>query len=136
MNEARSEPQGQSPCKLLIVDDEPKITRLLEHYFVGKHYEVRVVHRGEEAVVLARVFQPDVVLLDLLMPGLNGIDTLKQLRELPASPRIIMLSVADDEDVVQGALQLGANFYVCKPVDFSHLEHLVSRFILPTTRHR
>ena len=117
--------------KLLVVDDEPKIGYLLAEYFSRRGYEVRIVQRGEEALVLADVFQPDVVLLDLLMPGMNGVETLKRLRLLPFSPRVIMLSVADDEDVARGVLQLGAHFYVCKPIDFSKLEPLVDG-VLPS----
>ena len=129
--QAKEKPQR----KLLVVDDEPKIGYLLAEYFSRRGYEVRVVQRGEEALVLADVFQPDVVLLDLLMPGMNGIETLSQLKMLPSSPRVIMLSGADDENVARGVLQFGAHFYVCKPVDLSKLEPLVDGFLPSTATH-
>ncbi len=136
MESSAIDAQDQARCKFLIVDDEPKLGRLLEEYFLHKGYEVRVAHEGEEALALAQIFHPDVVLLDLLMPGLNGIETLKRLKQFPSSPRVIIMSAADDEIVINGAIKLGAHFYVCKPVDLSQLEHLVRGFLPPTTRHR
>ena len=117
-----------APRRLLIVDDEEKICRLLSEFFSLRGYEVRAVFRGEEALALAPAFHPDVVLLDLLMPGMSGVDTLKGLKQLTHVPKILMLSAADNEEVAQGALQLGADFYICKPPDLSQLEHLVNGF--------
>lgn len=117
--------------KLLIVDDEEKICHLLAEYFSLKGYEVRAVLRGEEALALAPVFHPDVVVLDLLMPGMDGVDTMKHLKQLIPSPKIFMLSSADHEEVGKGALTLGADFYICKPVNLHDLEHLVSGFYPP-----
>jgi len=135
-----SMPQGQaldrngSQRRLLIVDDEPKLRRVLMDYFTLKHYEVRVSVRGDEALVLAGIFQPHVVLLDLLMPGLDGIATLKALKQLSPAPKVLILSGADHTDVVQGALELGADFYVCKPPQLAELEHLVDGFCPSSAR--
>ena len=63
--------------KLLVVDDEEKICLLMQEYFSQKGFEVRTVCRGDEALALANVFHPDVVVLDLLMPGISGAETLK-----------------------------------------------------------
>ena len=82
--------------------------------------------RGDEALALVSAFQPHVVLLDLLMPRMSGIDTLKRLKPLIPTTKAIMLSSADLEEVAEGALQLGADAYVCKPPNLSELEHLVS----------
>ena len=122
--------QGALPRsrRLLVVDDEEKICRLFTDHFTLKGYEVRAVCRGEEALALAAVFQPNVVLLDLLMPGIGGIDTLKQLKQLSPPPKVLMVSAADHEDVARGALDLGADFYVCKPVNLGDLDHLVEGF--------
>ncbi|MBI3996418.1 MAG: response regulator [Candidatus Omnitrophica bacterium] len=119
--------------KILIVDDEPKICRTLAQHFVFNGYEVRNVLRGEEALSLLGAYHPDVVLLDILMPGIGGIETLKQLQHISPRPKIIILSAADHEEVIQGALQLGADFYMIKPVDFAELEHVINGF-LPTHR--
>lgn len=114
--------------RLLVVDDEQRICLLLSEYFSMKGYDVRTVSRGEEALAILDVFQPTVVLLDLLMPGLGGIETLKQIKQRAPTLKVIMLSAADLEDVVQGALQLGADSYMCKPADLTQLERLISGF--------
>lgn len=116
--------------KMLVVDDEPKICQMFAHHFALHGFEVREVQRGEEALALTSVFHPDVVLLDLLMPGIGGIETLKQLQQLTPRPKIIILSAADHDDVVKGALQFGADFYMTKPVNFTELDHVVNGFSL------
>jgi two-component system response regulator (stage 0 sporulation protein F) len=110
------------------VDDEQKICLLLSEYFSMKGYDVRTVSRGEEALALLEIFQPTVVLLDILMPGMGGIETLKQIKQRAPALKVIMLSAADLEDVVQGALQLGADSYMCKPADLTQLERLINGF--------
>ena len=120
--------------RVLIVDDELKVCTLLGEFFSLKGYAVRTVCRGEEALALANIFHPHVVLLDLLMPGMNGIDTLKQLKRLTPIPKVFMLSAADHEEVAKGALQLGADFYICKPADLAQLEVLVNGICPPTSQ--
>lgn len=119
---------SDAPRRILIVDDEAKICHFLAEHFRFNGYEVREVQQGEEALAISQVFQPHVVLLDLLMPGMNGIETLNELKRLPHPPKVLMVSAADHEDVVKGALELGVDFYVCKPVNLSELDHLVDGF--------
>ena len=133
MTEAHQNGPGGALRKLLIVDDEEKICRLLGEYFSLRGYDVRAVGRGDEAVALAAVFRPNVVLLDLLIPGMSALDTLKRLKQLTPAPKVLMLSGADHEEVARGALELGADFYVCKPPDLSQLEHLVNG-VYPSTK--
>ena len=121
--------------KLLIVDDEEKICRMLATHFSLRGYEVRTVLRGNEGVAIAHVFHPDVVLLDLLMPDMTGVETLKALKQLSPAPKVLILSAANDEQVARGALALGADFYVCKPPQLSELDHVLNGFLPPTTRH-
>ena len=135
MKPHQAEGQPKITRKILIVDDEEKICQLLEQYFSFKGYEVRAVQRGEEALALANVFHPDVVLLDLLMPGMNGVDTLKALKQLRPPPKVLILSAADHEKVMEGALNLGADFYVCKPPHLSELERLINGFYPSSTSH-
>ena len=128
MGQARVEGQSGAPRKLLIVDDEERFCRLLERFFALKGYQVRSVCGGEEALALAAVFQPDVALLDLLMPGMSGVDTLKGLKQLNPSIKVLVISAADLEEVARGAIKLGADSYVCKPADLPQLERLVNGF--------
>ena len=111
--------------RMLVVDDEERIGHVLSKHFSSRGYEVRSARRGDEALALTNVFPPDIVLLDLLMPGMNGIETLKALKQLNPSPKVIMLSAADHDEVIKGALQLGADFYIPKPINLSQLERLV-----------
>lgn len=119
---------SQRPVRLLIVDDDTQICQMFSRYLSLKGYEVRSVNRGEEALALATVFQPQVVLLDLLMAGMSGVDTLKRLKQLTPPPKVIMLSGANTDDVAHGAIQLGADAFVTKPVKLPELEHLLSAF--------
>lgn len=122
---------SDAPRRILVVDDDAKICCFLAEHFRVNGYEVREVQRGDEALAISRVFQPHVVLLDLLMPGMNGIETLRGLKHLPHPPKVLMVSVANHADVVKGALELGVDCYVCKPVNLSELDHLVDGFYPP-----
>lgn len=119
---------GAQKPKLLVIDDEPKLCQMLAGFFTHRGYEVRSVNRGEEALALASVYRPHVVLLDLLMPGMNGVDTLRELKRLAPPPKIVMLSAATLDDVAQGAIKLGADAFISKPLKLDDLEHLVSAF--------
>ena len=128
MIEAPPELSGAHPRRLLVCDDEQKICSLLTQYFVLKGYEVRAVNRGDEALALVDVFQPSVILLDLLMPGMTGVETLKALKQQHPGIKVVMLSAADQQEVAQGAIQLGADSYMCKPANLTQLEYLVNGF--------
>jgi len=101
---------------------------MLSDYFLLHGHEVRVVASGEEALALADVYQPDVVLLDILMPGLDGIATLKHIKHTWPPVRVIIMSAVDHEEVIKGALRLGADFYVTKPVRLEELERYVNGY--------
>ena len=127
--------QSDPPRRLLIVDDERSVRHLLSEFFSRQGRTVRAAQNGEEAVAIAATFQPELVLLDLLMPGMSGADILRALKQLAPPPKVVMLSGADQEDVVKGALDLGADFYVCKPVDLAYLDRVVRGFWSPTNAH-
>ena len=100
--------------RILIVDDEPKIVRLVRDYLEHAGFAVTVARDGREALMRARTDPPDLVVLDLGLPGLDGLDVTRSLRRDSSVP-IIMLTARDDEtDKVLG-LELGADDYVTKP---------------------
>jgi len=100
--------------RILIVDDEPKIVRLVRDYLEHAGFAVTVARDGREALMRARTDPPDLVVLDLGLPGLDGLDVTRSLRRDSRVP-IIMLTARDDEtDKVLG-LELGADDYVTKP---------------------
>ena len=106
--------------KVLVVDDEPPIVDLLVYNLERANYHVLVARDGEEALVVARREQPDLIILDLMLPGLGGFEVCRTLRRERDMP-IIMLTARDDEiDRVVG-LELGADDYVVKPFSVREL---------------
>jgi two-component system alkaline phosphatase synthesis response regulator PhoP len=99
---------------ILVVDDEPKITQLVRDYLERAGFAVRSARDGREAVMRARTDRPDLIVLDLGLPGLDGLDVTRQLRRDSSIP-IIMLTARDDEADRVAGLELGADDYVSKP---------------------
>jgi DNA-binding response OmpR family regulator len=103
--------------KILIADDEPNIVMSLEFLMENAGYEVRVAGNGEETLKALVEFQPDLVLLDVMMPKRNGYEVLQAIRENVAlqNIKIIMLSAKGRDVDVEKGLGLGADAYVTKP---------------------
>jgi DNA-binding response OmpR family regulator len=105
---------------ILVVDDEPAIVDVLTYNLEKAHYRVLVARDGEEALALARREQPDLIILDLMLPGIDGLQVCRTLRQEGDVP-IIMLTALDEEvDRVVG-LELGADDYVVKPFSVREL---------------
>ena len=104
-----------APRKLiLVVDDEPRMTRFIRMNLELEGYQVLEAHDGTEALDKVRTSLPDLVILDVMMPELDGFETLDMLREVSTVPVIMLTVRADEEDKVRG-LELGADDYVTKP---------------------
>ena len=104
------------PISVLLVDDNPAFLRIIAR-FLQEHDDVVVIgttDRGEEALALAQDLQPDMVLMDLAMPGLSGLDTIPHLRAMLPEVGIIALTVLDTNSYLQAALEAGANDFVPK----------------------
>ena len=101
---------------ILVVDDDPNIARLVALYLEKENYEVRTVGRGDDAVNEFTRLPPDLILLDVMLPGMDGYQVLKAIRKSSAIP-VIMLTARDETfDKVLG-LELGADDYITKPFD-------------------
>jgi two-component system KDP operon response regulator KdpE len=113
--------QTQAALRVLIVDDEPAIRRALRPPLAELGFEVAEASRGEIALEMLRAEPYDVVLLDVNMPGIGGLETLRRIRA--ASPRmpVLMLTVRDTEDEKVHALEAGADDYVTKPFSVREL---------------
>jgi DNA-binding response OmpR family regulator len=103
--------------RVLIADDEPNIVASLEFLMEQAGYEVKVAANGQEALELAASFRPDLVLLDVMMPGKNGYEVCQSLKSDPATRavKVIMLSAKGRDIEVAKGLELGADAYVTKP---------------------
>ena len=113
--------------RVMVIDDDPVIVRLLEVNLRLDGYEVETASRGEEALERAAATGPDLVILDVMMPGLDGWETCRRLREQPAfarTPVIFLSARAQDDDRTKG-LALGSVSYVTKPFDPVRLMELV-----------
>jgi two-component system response regulator BaeR len=100
---------------IMIVEDEPKIASLLDDYLRSHGgFRCEIVDRGDEVLERFRVRTPDLVLLDLMLPGLDGIEVCKRLRAISAVPIIMVTARTDEIDRLLG-LELGADDYICKP---------------------
>ncbi|HMH76259.1 MAG TPA: response regulator, partial [Candidatus Udaeobacter sp.] len=84
------------PKKILVVDDEPEVRQLMEHFLTERGYEVRIAENGRLALAALDTFMADVVLLDMHMPELDGLETLKRLAVRSPSLPVIMVTVNDD----------------------------------------
>jgi len=108
------ESTATSPLRALVVDDAPEITQMLEPVLKGEGFDTRTASTGEEAIAIARQFQPDIVVLDLVLPGVDGLEVCRQIRGF-SDAYVVMLTSKDAEvDKVIG-LATGADDYVAKP---------------------
>jgi two-component system sensor histidine kinase/response regulator len=120
-----SAPRGASRGRVLVVDDEPDVREMLDEFATLKGYSVRAVASGADALRAIVEDPPDVVLLDIEMPGLAGTDALVAIRAVAPDVQVIMVSGTSDAALAQRALARGAFDYVTKPVDMEHLARSV-----------
>ena len=107
-------------ARILVVDDEPAVTDLLAYNLRKANYEVLVATDGAEALRLARQGYPDLILLDLMLPEVDGLDVCRELRKTSAVPIIMVSARGEEIDRVVG-LELGADDYVSKPFSVREL---------------
>ncbi len=109
-----------SPIHILIIDDEPQILRALKTILTAKQFRVSTAARGEEGLAIAAAEQPDLIILDMSLPDIEGIEVCKELRTWTTTP-IIILSVRDSEKDKVAALDAGADDYLTKPFGIEEL---------------
>ena len=106
--------------RILVVDDEPSVTDLLAYNLRKAHYDVSIAADGREALRLAGEFQPDLILLDLMIPEVDGLDVCRELRKSSNVPVIMITARGEEIDRIIG-LELGADDYVAKPFSVREL---------------
>lgn len=120
---AREETKGvQLKADILVVDDEEEPVQLLKNYLSKKGYKVDTALSGEEALFKINTAKPDVVFLDIRMTGMDGIVTLKNIKNIDKSITVIMTTAVGDDEIVKKATDLGADGYLVKPFNLNKLE--------------
>ena len=110
---------------VLVVDDEIEITKLLKDFLSEKGYRVSIANNGYECLEIIKKDKPLLVLLDVMMPGMDGVEVLKGIKKLDEKIGVVMITGAGSEETGKKSLQLGASDYIAKPFDLKNLELLV-----------
>jgi DNA-binding response OmpR family regulator len=111
------------PHRILVVDDEPDVVMIIKTTLQAEGYDVASATSGRDALEEAFETTPDLVILDVMMPGMTGFDVLKALKanEKTAIAPVIMLTGVSEKKKIQEALEAGIDYYVVKPFDFDDL---------------
>lgn len=112
--------------RILIVDDDPAVVELLRDYFTEAGYTTDTALTGRDALTLIPQSRPDVVLLDIRMPHMDGVEVLGRIRAAHAAIPVIMITGNDDIALARNTLKMGAFDYVAKPFDFGYLAQAVA----------
>jgi two-component system chemotaxis response regulator CheY len=115
--------------KILVVDDSPQIRKSLRELLEKNGYEVvGEAGSGTEAIKQCTILKPDIIMLDIIMPQLGGIETLRMLRKINSEVRVVMVSALDSMDRVKECMKAGANHYILKPFEESKVIEIVRKF--------
>lgn len=111
--------------KILVVDDERGICEILDRFLTRKGYEVITALNGETALKKVKNDKPNIVLLDIRMPNMNGVDVLKEIRKIDKELAVVMVTADTDEQVGKMCVELGAYDYITKPLGLEYLESVL-----------
>ena len=111
--------------KILVVDDEIETCNLLSEFLGRKKYDVSIATSGQEAISKIESNKPDVVLLDIRMPGMDGMEVLRRIKQIHKDIDVIMITAVNEEEVGKKAIGLGASDYITKPIRLNYLETAV-----------
>ena len=117
--------------KILIVDDEPNIVMALEYTFKKNNFEVFIARDGQEALDILKIQLPDIIILDVMMPMVDGFATLEQIKKDTRLRhcKVIFLSAKNKEKDIEKGLSLGADLYVVKPFSIKKLVDQVNELL-------
>lgn len=127
-------PAKQNGDTILVVDDEPQIRALLTMCLTARQYKVHAAHDGPSALALAEMEKPDFIVLDINMPGMNGVEVLRRLRAKRYEGGVMMLTGCQDETLLKETLALGSVDILGKPVDLERLALAIQVGLILTNR--
>jgi len=122
--------------KVLVVDDDPQIRKILERMLAGEDFDLCSVGDGQAAMAKVAEFNPDLVILDIMMPGMSGIEVCRQIREKYSKEdvQVLMLSAKDSQADRLRALEYGADDYVTKPFHIASLARKIAYIFQKKTK--
>lgn len=115
--------------KVLVVDDEDDVRLFLQDFLSERDLQVGAAASGEEALDAIEQSVPDIILLDLMMPGMDGLECLEQIKKKHPEVNVIMITALNDEARVAKAKKLGAHNYILKPFSLSYLETELTKLL-------
>jgi two-component system response regulator (stage 0 sporulation protein F) len=115
--------------KILIVDDQTGVRTLLCEAFLEEGYDAEMAPNGYEAVQKVKAGAPDIILMDMKMPGMNGIEALQEIKKINDSIPVIIMTAYGELEVVAEAMKLGISEYIAKPFDIFELRRMVARIV-------
>ncbi|MFC1514380.1 response regulator [Candidatus Omnitrophota bacterium] len=122
---AKTTDQDQHKGPILVVDDNPQIREILSDFLSNQGYDVKTAPSGDAALMKIKEKKPKIILLDMRMPGMDGLITLKQIKRLDKSIKVVMLTSAQEEYMINETMKLGASHYITKPCNLSELNVLL-----------
>jgi DNA-binding NtrC family response regulator len=120
-------------ARILVVDDEQEVCDMLEKFLTIKGYEVSTALSGEDALTLVKEESPHIVLLDIRMPEMDGLECLERIKEIDKKIEVIMITAIKQEEVGKKAMELGAYDYITKPLSLQYLQDCLMVKLLQMT---
>jgi len=114
--------------KILVVDDEIDVCDFVKNFFEERDFQVFAALGGSDALRIIRKEKPDIILLDIRMKEMDGIETLKRIRQLDKKVKVIMVTAVEEQDKMEVARKLGASEYITKPLVLENLEATVMSY--------
>ncbi|MFH1691208.1 MAG: response regulator [Candidatus Omnitrophota bacterium] len=126
----------KSDFHILIIDDDKDFLSSMAVWFKSQEYSVEAVASGEEALKILKKAKPNIIFLDFFMPGMDGLETLKNIRRMKIKVPVVMLSKDTPEDICLAAYALGINAILDKTLDFYNAQHLINSLARVVSRPR
>ena len=120
-------------ARILVVDDEQEVCDMLNKFLTLKGHEVFTALSGEDALALVKKERPHIVLLDIRMPYMDGIECLERIKEIDKEIAVIMITAIKQDDVGMKAMELGAYDYITKPLNLQYLQDCLMAKLLQIT---
>ena len=112
--------------KILVIDDDHDLSGTIKAVLEYEKYTVFLSHSGEDGILQAEELEPNLILLDIMMPGVHGVEVLRRIKRIHPDIKAIMITAVDDKDIASEAMAEGAADYVTKPLDLNYLDALVT----------